>query len=196
MNTAELHRQIQNMLRIGTIADVDLPARCCRVQIGPLLTGWLNMPADIGHNYRRWRPLRIGTQVLLASPGGDLAAGVIVAMLFSQDQDAPANADTLDLVEFDDGTQLQYNSASHTLTIHSTGPVEINCTTATVDCSGNASLSATRSVDVSAGTTATITASAITLQDGSAGGVVCQSHVCAFTGSPHPQASTTITGGN
>lgn len=35
----------------------------------------------------------------------------------------------------------------------------------------------------------------VLVNGGGSGGVVCASHVCAFTGSPHPQGSTTFKGG-
>jgi phage baseplate assembly protein V len=188
LNPAELHRLIQNLVRIGIIEAVDASRCLCRVKIGELTTGWLDMPVDIGANYKHWRPLRVGTQVLLACPGGDVSAGVIVAMLFSNDLAAPASDEQLDMVEFDDGTQLQYNSQSHQLSINCTGAVSISCTDATITAAGSAKVEASGDVSLSG--------TSITLQGGAAGGMVCQSHVCAFTGSPHPQASTTITGGN
>lgn len=204
MNTAELHRLLHNLLRIGVIESVDTSTKQCRVQIGDLLTGWLDMPADIGRNYKRWRPLRIGTQVLLACPGGDISAGIIIAMLFSNQQTAPDDNEAIDLIAFDDGTSLQYDSAAHRLTIDCVGAVDISCTDAGVTASGDASVTASGdaslivngNVDVIADGSVTVAGATVTLQDGSAGGVVCQSHVCAFTGSPHPQASSTITGGN
>lgn len=67
MNPAELHRQLNNLLQIGTIESVNTVDKTCRVQIGDLLTGELDMPAEIGRNFVRWQPLRVGTQVLLAS---------------------------------------------------------------------------------------------------------------------------------
>lgn len=136
MNPAEIQRQLSNMLQIGTVELVDLPARKCRVQIGNLLTGWLDMPADISANYIRWKPLRVGTQVLLACPAGEVSAGVIVAMLFSNSHNAPSDADDLDIIKFDDGTTLQYNSTSKTLGIDCQGPINVSCTEATISSSG------------------------------------------------------------
>jgi len=188
MNPAELNRQLINLLQIGTIESVNTVDKTCRVQIGDLLTGELDMPAEIGRNFVRWQPLRVGTQVLLASPGGDISAGVIVAKLYSNDLTPPTTAETDDVIAFDDGTTVSYNSESHRLSIDCAGPVAVSCTDASISASGNAT--------VEAGDDANIKGATVTLQDGAAGGVVCQSHVCAFTGSPHPQGSLTVTGGN
>ena len=71
MNTSDLERLIQNLIRIGTIYAVDESARKIKVTSGKLVTQWLDWPAEEGRNYKRWRPLRLNTQVILASPGGD-----------------------------------------------------------------------------------------------------------------------------
>ncbi len=196
MNPAELNRQLINLLQIGTIESVNTVDKTCRVQIGELTTGDLDMPAEIGRNFVRWQPLRVGTQVLLASPGGDISAGVIVAKLYSNDLTPPTTAETDDVIAFDDGTTVSYNSESHRLSIDCTGPVEIACTDASISAGGNAAIQADGNATVEAGGDANIKGATVTLQDGAAGGVVCQSHVCAFTGSPHPQSSLTVTGGN
>ena len=176
----ELHRQLINLLQIGVIESVNSDNKTCRVQVGELTTGDLDMPAEVGRNFVRWQPLRVGTQVLLASPGGDISAGVIVAKLYSNDLAPPTTSETDDVIAFDDGTTVSYSSESSRLSIDCTGPVDITCTDASIDASGNIDVTGTK----------------ITLQDGDAGGVVCQSHVCSFTGAPHPQGSLTVKAGN
>lgn len=220
MKTAELHRLIQNLCRVGTITELDHAAHKVRVKTGENITAWLQWPADIGRNFIRWRPLRVGTQIILLSPSGDISQGQIVGMLYSRDQSAPGSEETTDSVVFEDGTAINYNSADHTLTVDCTGGVVIHCTdasitasgaaivdaasgatvttdgNATIEAGGNAEIFASGNAVVEAGGDANVKGTTVTLQDGSAGGVVCQSHVCAFTGSPHPQGSITITGGN
>lgn len=114
-NAAELNRRLENLIRLGTIAQVDHAARTLRVQSGGLLTNWLPWPADIGRNYRRWRPLRIGTQVVLACPSGDPAQAVIVQVLYTDALNAPSSTPSMDLIEFEDGTVIEYDSNTHQL---------------------------------------------------------------------------------
>ena len=121
MNTAELNRLTQNLIRIGTIAVVDHAARRLKVASGKLLTAWLDWPAEIGRNYKRWQPLRIGTQVILACPGGDPAQAIIIGMLYSNSHPSPSTDPDIDLIQFDNGSFIAHNHSAKTLTLHSAG---------------------------------------------------------------------------
>lgn len=125
INTAELNRRLENLLRLGTIAEVDEDARVLRVASGALTTDWLPWPADIGRNYKRWMPLRLGTQVILGSISGDPAQALIIGMLYTEALNSPSTDPDIDLIAFDDGTLVQHNSNSHKTTISSAGDVEI-----------------------------------------------------------------------
>jgi phage baseplate assembly protein V len=122
---AEHDRQIANLIRLGTIETVDHQAKRLKVRSGDLLTGWLPWPAEVGRNYKRWRPLREGTQVILGSPSGDPAQAVVIGMLYTQALQAPAVDPDLDLIKWDDGASLAYNLATHEMTIHSKGELYI-----------------------------------------------------------------------
>lgn len=111
--TRDLERRLNNMLMIGTVAEVDHAGRKVRVKVGDIHTAWLNWPAEVGRNYRRWRPLRSGQQVVLSSPSGDPAQAVITGMLYSSATPSPSDNPDLDLVEFEDGTRLEYDSENH-----------------------------------------------------------------------------------
>ena len=109
----ELERRLNNMVMVGTVLEVDHATRKLKVEIGEIRTAWLNWPTEMGRNYRRWRPLRKGQQVVLSSPSGDPAQAVITGMLYSNALSAPSSTPDLDLIEFEDGTRFQYDSASH-----------------------------------------------------------------------------------
>ncbi|MDC8443757.1 phage baseplate assembly protein V [Halomonas aquamarina] len=109
----ELERRLNNQVMIGTILEVDHAARKLRVEIGEIRTTWLNWPVEMGRNFRRWRPLRKGQQVVLVSPSGDPAQAVITGMLYSSALPAPSDNPDLDLVEFEDGAKALYDSAAH-----------------------------------------------------------------------------------
>jgi phage baseplate assembly protein V len=125
MNTADLNRRIESLIRLGTIAQVDHGARKLRVQTGGLLTGWLPWPAEVGRNYRRWRPLRTGTQVVLACPSGDPAQAVVIGVLYTVALDAPSTDPDVDLILFDDGSRIEHNASSGRLTIHAAGDLHL-----------------------------------------------------------------------
>lgn len=109
----ELERRLNNLLMVGTILEVDHGARKLRVEVGEIRTAWLSWPTEMGRNYRRWRPLRKGQQVVLSSPSGDLAQAVITGMLYSSALPSPSDNPDLDLVEFEDGARAQYDSTAH-----------------------------------------------------------------------------------
>jgi phage baseplate assembly protein V len=125
---AEMQRLLSNLMMVGLIHDVDHPNKQLKVIVGELITGWLPLTACIGRNFNGWTPLRVGTQVLICCPDGNPSNAIITQMLYTTDLDAPATDPALDLLQFDDGTKLSYNSESHTLTIDSQGPVYINTT--------------------------------------------------------------------
>lgn len=109
----ETERRFNQSIKIGTIEIVDHDAKKIRVAIGSLLTEWLSWPTEMGRNYRRWRPLRAGQQVVLGAPSGDLTQAVIIGMLYSSALPAPSANPNLDLVEFEDGARFQYDSEAH-----------------------------------------------------------------------------------
>ena len=86
---AALSRLIENLIRLGTVAEVDhgslqykRPARV-RVQSGELLTGWLPWTALHAGTTRDRDPPTVGEQVLVLSPSGQTAQGIAITGLFS-----------------------------------------------------------------------------------------------------------------
>lgn len=112
---AELARLIENLIRIGTIADVDPVEARVRVQTGDLLTGWLPWQAARAGADREWDPPTVDEQVVLLSPSGQLANGVAITGLFSDVK--PANGDRAKLHRrtYSDGAVIEYDSQAHHL---------------------------------------------------------------------------------
>lgn len=130
---AALSRLIENLIRLGTIAEVDhgslqdkRPARV-RVQSGDLLTGWLPWAALRAGTTRDWDPPTVGEQVLVLSPSGQTAQGIAITGLFSAL--IPANGDRAGLHRrtYPDGAVVEYDSEAHQLlaTLPAGGRVEI-----------------------------------------------------------------------
>lgn len=122
---SELERQLHNLLRLGTIAVIDHQQHRLKVQTGELLTGWLDWPTETGRNYRRWRPLRLNSQVLIACPSGDPAQAQIIGMLYSEVAPAPSDDPELDLIRFDNGSYLQHNNKSGDMAVHAVGDLSL-----------------------------------------------------------------------
>ncbi len=111
--TADLHRRVANVAIVGTIAEVDHDRSRVRVDINGRLSDWLRWPADMGRNYRRWRPLRVGMQVGLTCPSGDPANACINAILHTSDLPPPETDPESDAVHYEDGTVHRYHSGAH-----------------------------------------------------------------------------------
>jgi len=130
---AALSRLIENLIRLGTVAEVDhgslpdkRPARV-RVQSGNLLTGWLPWTVLRAGTTRDWDPPTVGEQVLVLSPSGQTAQGIAIGGLFSAL--IPANGDRAGLHRrtYPDGAVVEYDSEAHHLvaTLPAGGRVEI-----------------------------------------------------------------------
>lgn len=113
---AELTRLLQNLIRLGTIVEVD--GDRARVASGKLTTDWLLWLTSRAGNAATWWQPSVGEQVLLLSPGGDLAAGVILPALYSDQHPAPSLDPAMRLTTYPDGASVSYNSATHTLDIN------------------------------------------------------------------------------
>ncbi len=113
--TAEITRQIQNLIRLGTIADIDHGAKRVRVNTGELKTGWLPWIVGRAGETRTWNPPTIGEQVAIFSPGGDLAAGIVMPALYSDDYDNPSSSANKHKTEYPDGAVIEYDHSAHTL---------------------------------------------------------------------------------
>ncbi len=85
---SELYRRINNMIRVGTITDVDYQAARACVKIGQITTAplpWLTPSTNA------WIPLQHGEQVLVLAPNGDLGFGIILPALYQTAKPAPSS---------------------------------------------------------------------------------------------------------
>jgi phage baseplate assembly protein V len=116
-NVAEILRLINNLVRLGKIAEVDAQAARCRVSIGEIKTNWLRWVSARAGTTRDWDPPTVGEQVVVLAPGGDLGAAVVLTGVYQQAHSAPASEQTLWKRVFPDGAEIQYNHDSHTADI-------------------------------------------------------------------------------
>lgn len=122
---AEIERRLANLIRLGTVEQADYDKARVRVRCGELLTGWLPWLTARAGNDRSWWAPEVDEQVMVFSPSGDIAQGVVLAAIYQQRH--PANGKDPDLcrVDFEDGASVEYNRQSHEMTIHSKGELFI-----------------------------------------------------------------------
>lgn len=118
---AQLERLLQNIVVIASITETDFQNLKVRCVAGDLDFGWLDWPCEVGKNFKAWRPLRVGTQVIVTSPGGDTTQGKITSMLYTDALAAPSTDEDVDLIQFNDGAKVEYNSKSGDMTVWAVG---------------------------------------------------------------------------
>lgn len=103
------------IVRLGTIASVDLAAGRCTVSIDDDATTpsvrWIE--TRMGAT-RTWSPPTVGEQVVLLCPAGEIAAAVVLRGLSSDTHVVPGNSKR-ELVQFEDGAVLAYDPVAHKL---------------------------------------------------------------------------------
>lgn len=194
MNIVELTRLLHNLIRVGTIAEVDhgdpeadppRPPRV-RVQSGGLLTDWLPWFERRAGTTRDWDPPTVGEQVMVFSPGGDPRAGIVLTGIFSDASPAPSSDPNVIGRWYPDGTHVEYDHENHRLLIQCVGDIHL-------EVDGNLTANVGGDMKAAVAGVATVDAKAIHHNQGT--GVVTTSHICHFTGNPHGDGSSTVTAG-
>lgn len=113
---ADHARRLESLIRIGTIADVDHSAARVRIKTGNLVTDWLPWTAARAGTTREWSPPTLGEQVVILSPSGNTAAGVIIpGGVFSDAHGANSNSPDEHARDYPDGARIRYNHATGAL---------------------------------------------------------------------------------
>lgn len=112
---ADLARRVANMIRLGTVAEVDHAAKRCTVKTGNLLTAPLPWAVHRAGNARtKWAPSQ-GEQVILLSPSGDPAAAIALPGLYSDRFPCPEGGDNAQVTVHPDGARIAYDPDTHQL---------------------------------------------------------------------------------
>lgn len=117
MNDAsELHRLLGNLIRLGTVAELDLAVARCRVDTGELQSDFVPWFVPRAGDTIEWSAPVVGEQGVLLCPGGDTHGAVFLRGVYSDAFAAPASEATKHLVRFADGALIEYDHAAHALT--------------------------------------------------------------------------------
>ncbi|WP_312403987.1 phage baseplate assembly protein V [Pseudomonas rhodesiae] len=112
---AALSRMLENLIRFGVIAAVQMEPPRVQVKTGSLTTAWLPWLALRAGSDQEWDPPTVDEQVILFSPSGQLANGVVVTGLFSDHIPANGNRAGLHRRTYADGAVIEYDSVTHHL---------------------------------------------------------------------------------
>ncbi|WP_336748598.1 phage baseplate assembly protein V [Pantoea vagans] len=113
MNTqlTEIMRLITNLIRTGTVSEVDPVNWLCRVKTGDLETNWINWLTLRAGSTRTWWQPTVGEQVVLLSLGGNLETAFALPAIYSEAFPPPDYSDDGDTTEYSDGGFFQYDPA-------------------------------------------------------------------------------------
>ncbi|KAF2410511.1 phage baseplate assembly protein V [Pseudomonas antarctica] len=112
---AALSRMLENLIRLGVIAAVQMTPPRVKVKTGELTTAWLPWLALRAGADREWDPPTLDEQVILFSPSGQLANGVVITGLPSDHIPANGNRAGLHRRTYADGAVIEYDSVAHHL---------------------------------------------------------------------------------
>jgi phage baseplate assembly protein V len=124
----ELHRRLANMIRFGCVVATDYGGAVPRVKVatGELETAWLPLITPrAGKDSSTWL-LDIDEQVVVLSPSGELAQGVVLGSMHQQR--FPSLADSVDqhCTQYRDGAIINYNNKIHHLDVSLPSGATIN----------------------------------------------------------------------
>lgn len=152
-NLVELTRLLHNLIRVGTIADVDHDAARVRIADDDLQTAWIHWVELRSGRTRTWNPPTAGEQCLLFCPGGDPANGIALVGIYSDEAPAPSDSPDLALTRYPDGAVIEYDHKAHQLFAQIPGDAKLHC-------EGFVDVVARGTVNIETQSAATITAAA------------------------------------
>ncbi len=115
---AELLRRIENMLRLGTVAEIDHDTAKVRVQYDvdeqgkPILTNLIQWGVESASDNIEWNPPKIGEQVLIAAQSGNMAIAKVIARFYQTNFPAPSNIETLHKKQYSDDAVFSYDTST------------------------------------------------------------------------------------
>lgn len=195
----DLIRRLENLIRIGTVADVDHGSARCTVDCVGIMTAPLPWITARAGTDRTWDAPTVGEQVLVFAPSGEMAQAVVLMGLYHEQNPAPANSGNIKTRHFEDGCVISYDTSAHALTailpsggtatLTANGGVTINAKSGiTINAQGGATINGDTSINgnlsVSRGITggtaggggATINGAVIATGDVMAGNISLQGH--------------------
>lgn len=122
----ELDRRLANILRHGTITEVDYANALAKVDLGDMITDWVPWHTPRAGQDQVWNTPDVGEQVTIFSQG-DPSQGVIIGSLFQTAHPANGNAGKDRRITFKDGTVVEFDRDGSVLkiTVNSAGNVDV-----------------------------------------------------------------------
>lgn len=117
MGIAELLRLLENIVRTGTVTEIDEEKWRVRVQSGGLDSNWLRWTAQRAGAFKVWVPPSVGEQVWFLCLGGNTDVAFIGGSLYSADNPAPGASRNEMVVTAPDGATFRYDAEEGALQV-------------------------------------------------------------------------------
>ncbi|WP_034911973.1 phage baseplate assembly protein V [Erwinia sp. 9145] len=111
INLTEIMRLITNLIRTGTVSEVDKVNWLCRVKTGDLETNWINWLTLRAGSSRIWWKPTVGEQVVLLSLGGNLETAFALPAIYSDTFPPPSDSEDGSVTAYPDGGWFEYDPA-------------------------------------------------------------------------------------
>ena len=108
----EIMRLITNLIRTGTVTEVDRDKWLCRVKVGELETNWINWLTLRAGGARTWWCPSPDEQVVLLSMGGNLETAFVLPAIYSNQFPPPSDSVDGCVTEYPDGGWFEYEPAT------------------------------------------------------------------------------------
>lgn len=140
--SAELLRKLGNIAAVGTISEVVEAKALVRVTLLDRVTDFLPLLMFANSFKKHFVPLRVGEQVIVISPYGEASSGFVIRGIFNRGCREPELAnDTTEVIEFEDGTVVMYDTKAKHLFMNAVGDI-------TIKAAGNIKLEAGGNIDI------------------------------------------------
>ncbi|MCT8824629.1 phage baseplate assembly protein V [Glaesserella parasuis] len=156
-------RRLDNLLRLGTIAEVDYANATARVKAGGITTDFLPWITLRAGDVQTWSPVSVGEQVLILAVSGEFNSGIILAGVYASN--APNQSKDEFSIHFPDGCVIRYNHASGHLSVENCKTATIQATqsitadTPSLTCTGDVTIQGSLTVQGAISTSSSVTAS-------------------------------------
>lgn len=108
-------RRAQNIVSVGTVAEVRHADARCRVRVGDNLSAWLPwLAVRAGGSAAMWWPPQVGEQVAILAPGGDLAQGFALPGAYSDAMPSPGADGKTMVLQWAENCRMVFTTDSKT----------------------------------------------------------------------------------
>lgn len=142
-NPSDILRRLENLIRPGTVFDVQYEPPRVRVKTGQLETDWLPWFASRSGTTSTWSPATAGEPCVVFSPSGNPATGFVLLGMNSNGNPPPSVSPDENVTKWADGTFMRHNAAE--------GVLELDLKNLRITCSGTVEINGAL-INLNAGT--------------------------------------------